>query len=109
MTSLPSRTIVRLALGAAAAIAPLTVGSATANATSSDGLVRALEHICEAQGGTAVHNPFQLVRCQSVPEAPHRTLVLRVAEFICERPIGGTFGSAPSFGSTDGSITWVCV
>jgi hypothetical protein len=107
MSSSTSRTIARVAVGAAMSLGALAAGHAPAGAASSGGIGRALESICAASGGTVVNNPFQLVRCQQVPPSRMRAPLLRVAEALCERGLGASFGAAPSFGS-EGSITWVC-
>lgn len=105
------RMAARLAVGsltAAAALGATSTAAAAAETAPTGGSERALEAICDSQGGTLVNHWYQRVRCQQVPPSTMREPQLSVAELLCESQLGGFFAVGTSYGSVDGSITWIC-
>jgi hypothetical protein len=102
----------RAAVGIAAVVAPLTLVSYSALAGSSaDGYRDALQRICEGQRGLVVRTD-DTISCENILPSEHRSVVLEVADHVCEELLDSDFTAGPSFGGSDGSdgsiITWSC-
>jgi hypothetical protein len=71
--------------------------------------VGTLRSICEAQGGDFYVTPYNRARCQGTRPSDGADDGLRAAATICTMQLGGDFRAAPSYGTTDGTMTWICI
>jgi hypothetical protein len=102
---------IRIAIGLAAVIAPVTIASSSALAddTTSAGLFKTLEHVCEGQDGMVTSDSPYQISCANVTPSPYRSTVMQVVDHVCTELLGATLLAGPSFGASDGSvITWSC-
>lgn len=91
--------------GAVLALVALAPGMAQATADHS----QTLRHICEAKGGDFYVTPFNRARCQNTRPSNGADDGLRAAKMICTMQMAGDFRAAPTFGTTDGTMTWICI